>query len=598
MTLQNKHLELGLADLPSVRVARITIDSISNLDSMLQPGIRFGVTVRNISDLVGTPIAYIQNFYFTVDVMDGDERFIIQKMENWRNGTYKAFYRIFYDGVCETRLDGVYGVELGWRNFYDIYPHLTPEIGAGAILNLDARYTLETGYYQISDEEAPNYAPSVVPANLRVKSLILTFLVGINRPAAYQFIDSSTSSFTNPGSWKKLAYFTDIPSMSLIAEMASLNRAVWNASKEGETTNLATATAACPADVRKMGLNIILKNSAEKWETWQFIGTNIHAQFEDVAYWQRVDTAQNGIINLTEKVPPSDDWYTLSSYSEALQYAPAYVPVNVRKEGLIITFQSYSEWETWQFTGPLANFSAAGNWKRIDPFIATGVYDADAQMPLGVGEYYQISNDDDSYYLPSLIPVDSRVAFMKVKFINSSGRSVIMRYLHHAFDYFNNYDHWEVLQMGGIDNVSLQKMLTGHVETHYHDTVQTGRVIPVTAVSAPIARTFSLDPTVSGEGYMIIPESYSFGSTITIELTLSYLLQARFYKYVLYIDMRHAGPLDLTITKNVGNIILKGGSTLNIALAKGIYKIEFIRQMSDVSNLVLYARHDFIPDDI
>lgn len=440
MTLQSKHLELALRDLPSVRVARITIDSIFNLDSMLQPGIRFGVTVKNTRELVGTPIASMVNFFFEVDVMDGDEKWIIQRMSHWLNGTYEEFYRIFYDGVCATR----WGEDLGWRNAYDVFQLNT----------------------QIKDE------------------------------------------------WEKKA----------------------------------------------------------------------------------------GVYNLTKNVPPSDDFYTLSWCSEESQYAPAYVPVNVRKQGLIITFKSYSEWETWQFTGPLANFSAAGNWKRIDPFIATSiytdVYDADAQMPLGAEEYYQISNNDDPNYLPSLIPVESRVPFMKVKFINSSGRSVIMRYLQADFGYFHNYDYWQVLQLGDIDNVSLQKMLTGHVETHYHDTVQTGRVIPVTALSAPIARTFSLDPTVSGEGYMIIPESYSFGSTITIELTLSYLLQARFYKYVLYIDMRHAGPLNLTITKNVENIILKGDSTLNIALAKGIYKIEFIRQMSDVSNLVLYARHDFIPDDI
>lgn len=535
MTLFSRVTEICRERLPSIRVARITIDSIFDLDSMLQPGIRFGVTVKNTGELVGTPIVSMGNFFFEVDVMDGAEEWIIQKMSNWQNGIYRSFYRIFYKEVCQTRLDGEDGVELGWRNSYDVFQ---------------------------------------LKSQIRIE-------------------------------WEKKV----------------------------------------------------------------------------------------GVYNLTKNVLPSDDFYTLSWCSEERQYAPAYVPADVRKEGLIITFKSYSEWETWQFTGPLENFSAAGNWKRIDPFIATSiytdVYDADAQIPLGVGEYYQISNNDDPYYLPSLIPVESRVPFMKVKFINSSGRSVIMRYLKADFGYFHNYDYWQVLQMGDIDNVYLQKMLTGQhdflnlteqvpptegyymlfsgspgqiavdhvpddyrypgvvitffsgvvwelwqfigtdaseqwanpsywlergnytltkaaieeeltglITTHYHDTVQTDRVTPVEAVNAPIARSFSLDPHSAGQGYLIITDAYTFATTITIELTMSYLIQDSFYRYVLYIDMRHAGPLDLTITKNVANIILKGDSTLNIALAKGIYKIEFIRQMSDVSNLVLYARHDFIPDDI
>jgi len=116
MTLFNRVTEVCRERYPSIRVARITIDSIHDLDRMLQPGIRFGVTVRNTSELIGTPIAQIEYFYFSVDVMDGDERMIIQRMETWRNGTYKAFYRIFYDEVCQTRLDGLDGVELGWRD--------------------------------------------------------------------------------------------------------------------------------------------------------------------------------------------------------------------------------------------------------------------------------------------------------------------------------------------------------------------------------------------------------------------------------------------------------------------------------------------------
>jgi hypothetical protein len=57
MTLLRRVTEICRERLPSIRVARITIDSIYDLDKMLQPGIRFGVTVRNTSELIGTPIA-------------------------------------------------------------------------------------------------------------------------------------------------------------------------------------------------------------------------------------------------------------------------------------------------------------------------------------------------------------------------------------------------------------------------------------------------------------------------------------------------------------------------------------------------------------
>ena len=181
MTLFSRVTEICRERLPSIRVARITIDSIYDLDKMLQPGIRFGVTVRNTSELIGTPIAQIEFFYFSVDVMDGDERMIIQRMETWRNGTYKAFYRIFYDEVCQTRLDGLDGVELGWRDAYDVFQlnsQIKSELAKKAgVYNLSVNVPAVEGYYTMDkdDLETP-YAPDYVPVANRKVGLLITFM--------------------------------------------------------------------------------------------------------------------------------------------------------------------------------------------------------------------------------------------------------------------------------------------------------------------------------------------------------------------------------------------------------------------------------------
>lgn len=763
MTLFSRVTEICRERLPSIRVARITIDSIFDLDRMLQPGIRFGVTVRNTSELVGTPIAYIQNFYFTVDVMDGDERFIIQKMENWRNGTYKAFYRIFYDGVCATRLDGEEGEELGWRSFYDVYP-MPPDV-----YNLSVRVPAVEGYYTMDkdDTETP-YAPDYVPIENRKVGLLITFMSytgwqtwqykGIEAQIGEVLDDDWHNTFywkqkdaeslltkaaieekltgdieththehlnqlcelvavrttdpdithlvyeqgakyynshtnlihtldysdeANPwyygeqpkvgvlyyslsdesSSYAKLWRYTgtemlEIPvHPSLSFDTAQRETAVnvanvgdiYEVSLTPQTNNIQYIV--IPSDYALstvfielimdsiisgmfiMDLYVYVESSATPilnlTNTSEVLGrylyfkpgssipatlakglhhfrfirdmselVNVNLHVEHTYSTLALLEAHSGVYNLTKNVPPTDDFYTLSVMSTEAQYAPTHIPVGVRKEGLIVTFKSYGEWETWQFTGTSANFLVTGNWKRIDANVGVGVYDMDVEHPLLAGQYYQCSNDDDDHYIPSVIPQGSRVPFMKVRYIKSDGQVVILRYALAGADYFNNYNYWEVLKVSDLSSADIEKMLTGLITTHYHDTVQTDRVTPVEAVNAPIARSFSLDPQNAGQGYLIITDAYTFSATITIELTMSYLIQDSFYRYVLYIDMRHSGPLQLAITKNGDDIILKGDSTLNMSLEKGIYKIEFIRQMSDEAHLVLYARHDFIPDDI
>lgn len=761
MTLFSRVTEICRERLPSIRVARITIDSIFDLDSMLQPGIRFGVTVKNTGEFVGTPIAYIGYFFFEVDVMDGAEEWIIQKISNWHNGTYRSFYRIFYKGVCQTRLDGEDGVELGWRN--------ADWLGKPDVYNLSVNVPAVEGYYTMDkdDLETP-YAPDYVPVENRKVGLLITFMSYTGwQTWQYKGIEAQIgevleADWLNTYYWKQkdaeslltkaaieeeltgdieththghlnqlcelVAVRTSDPDITIVqyeqgakyynshtnfihtldysdmaypwfnAEQPKVGVLYYSLSDESSSyaklwrytgtemleipvhPSLAFDTAlretavnvASVGDIHAVSLTpqtnniqyivipsdyalstvfielimdsiisgmfimdlyvyvessatpiLNLTNTSEVLDRYlyfkpgysipatlakglhhfrfirdmsELVNVNLHVEhtYSTLALLE----AHSGVYNLTENVPPTDDFYTLSVMSTEAQYAPAHVPVGVRKNGLIITFRSHSEWETWQFTDAYGDFSAAGNWKRIDAFIEQGVYDMDQQSPLLSGQYYQCSNDDDDYYIPSSIPEELRVAFMKVRYINSYGQRVILRYASSDFAYFHNYDYWDVLKVSDLSSADIEKMLTGLITTHYHDTIQTDRVTPVEAVNAPIARSFSLDPHSAGQGYLIITDAYTFSATITIELTMSYLIQDSFYRYVLYIDMRHAGPLHLTITKNVANIILKGDSTLNIALAKGIYKIEFIRQMSDLSNLVLYARHDFIPDDI
>lgn len=931
MTLFRRVTEICRERLPSIRVARITIDSIYDLDSMLQPGIRFGVTVRNVLEYTDTPIARISNFFFEVDVMDGAEEWIIQKMSNWRNGTYRSFYRIFYKGVCETRLDGVDGVELGWRNAYDVFQLNTQikdewEKKVG-VYNLTKNVAPSDEWYTLSPHsEALQYAPAYVPVNVRKEGLIITFR-SYSEWETWQF--SGAGDFIAADNWKRIDTFIEQGVYDMDQQHPLLSGQYYQCSNDdddyyipsyippgsrvsfmkvhyinsfGKRVVLRYALAdlayfhnynywdvlkvsdLSSADIEKMLTGDISSHThkhlrdlfrllyiggeppmedvvtgEQYYDTVEdkihtAINTEVEGEFlvwdifgvapkDNALYVSESDATYNtnrlwlykegymrslGIVqpqmvnaieqmnnaieerlagykdiyNLSVNVPAEYGYYTMDKDDLETPYAPDYVPVENRKVGLLITFMSYTGWQTWQYKGIEAQIGevleddwlSTYYWKQKDAeslftkaaieekltgdieththghlnqlceLVAVRTSDPDitivqyeqgakyynshtnfihtldysdmaypwfnAEQPKVGVLYYSLSDESSSYAKlwrytgtemveiplhPSsegssegsseqdfstknlnvagyvqvgsarivYVPEDSGTpGYIKIQhadgstamhLITSGGQTMYSEGLpaeggggsatdfdaaqsdflnltekvpptegyylisaaatpaqlalnHVPAEYcklgmmitFHNGSTWEVWQFVGtnlatqwtdlnywlerknftLTQATIEEHLTGHVETHYHDTVQTGRVIPVTALSAPIARTFSLDPTASGEGYMIIPESYSFGSTITIELTLSYLLQARFYRYVLYIDMRHAGPLDLTITKNVGNIILKGDSTLNIALAKGIYKIEFIRQMSDVSNLVLYARHDFIPDDI
>ena len=133
--------------------------------------------------------------------MDGDERLIIQRMETWRNGTYKAFYRIFYDEVCQTRLDGVYGEELGWRDAYDVFQlnsQIKSELAkkAGAY-NLDYERPLPSGFYTLQT------AVAAIPVSVKKQGLIIVFQSNYRVSDTYQF-NGLLSEFDNLDRWEKI----------------------------------------------------------------------------------------------------------------------------------------------------------------------------------------------------------------------------------------------------------------------------------------------------------------------------------------------------------------------------------------------------------
>lgn len=375
MTLLRRVTEICRERLPSIRVARITIDSIYDLDRMLQPGIRFGVTVRNTSELIGTPIAQIEYFYFSVDVMDGDERMIIQRMETWRNGTYKAFYRIFYDEVCQTRLDGVDGEELGWRDAYDVFQLNSLWEKKAGVYNLDYERPLPSGFYTLQT------AVAAIPVSVKKQGLIIVFQSNYRVSDTYQF-NGLLSEFDNLDRWEKIIDDYDLQDARDYYNLTR-NRPITN--QEGDPLYYTMdydpqqtelfAPAAVPSVLRKKGFILTFSPRYEEWESWQFVSSEI-SDFENASYWVRKDVTKQLIESLlTGEIKshrhPSSNYVLDSSSSEYGYYvmeqdapmqASKSVPAENRFIHLTISFQTQTAWESWQFIGD----DIETQWNNVD----------------------------------------------------------------------------------------------------------------------------------------------------------------------------------------------------------------------------------------
>ena len=375
MTLLRRVTEICRERLPSIRVARITIDSIYDLDRMLQPGIRFGVTVRNTSELIGTPIAQIEYFYFSVDVMDGDERMIIQRMETWRNGTYKAFYRIFYDEVCQTRLDGEDGEELGWRDAYDVFQLNSLWEKKAGVYNLDYERPLPSGFYTLQT------AVAAIPVSVKKQGLIIVFQSNYRVSDTYQF-NGLLSEFDNLDRWEKIIDDYDLQDARDYYNLTR-NRPITN--QEGDPLYYTMdydpqqtelfAPAAVPSVLRKKGFILTFSPRYEEWESWQFVSSEI-SDFEDAGYWVRKDVTKQLIESLlTGEIKshrhPSSNYVLDSSSSEYGYYvmeqdapmqASKSVPAENRFIHLTISFQTQTAWESWQFIGD----DIETQWNNVD----------------------------------------------------------------------------------------------------------------------------------------------------------------------------------------------------------------------------------------
>jgi len=478
----------------------------------------------------------------------------------------------------------------------------TPKIEAGAILNVDARYPLETGYYQISDEEAPNYAPSVVPANLRAKSLILTFLEGVESPAAYQFTDSSTGYFTDPNSWKKLAYLSDIPTEHLIQQKINLSSFVWNASSDGTPTTLAAATHACPADVRKMGLNIILKNSSGKWEAWQFIGTNILAQFENVAYWQRIDTAQHDFINLTEKVPPTEGYYLMSTAATPAKLALNHVPAEYCKLGMMITFHNGATWEVWQFVGT----DLAEHWTDLNYWLERSNY---TLTKAAIEEHLVGHIATHTHGITNLTPAGTVTLLLDA--INAV--PALNRVYGHMVTFKDEVYGWQLWRFIGT-NIATQFALEDYWERVDKPEDATGKTVinPNAQIlqddefNVGIFTLDILDPDISPLQYIHIPADYKDDFDVVYPVTISLSFKddhfvnpgSNMIRFEIIISVLSIDTPELTLYASPSEysgktLTLTPVATLPATLAKGLHHFKFIRDMSELVNVNLYVEHTY-----
>ena len=119
----------------------------------------------------------------------------------------------------------------------------------------------------------------------------------------------------------------------------------------------------------------------EKWQFIQFIGENIF-EWNMVSKWVPVtasamDYTETPIYNVTVAIPlPFQQYYTEVE-------ARSVVPINVRKKGLIITFEIASNiWLRQQFTGdPTIEWDIPLKWKSLTDSFVTETHLSTITLP-------------------------------------------------------------------------------------------------------------------------------------------------------------------------------------------------------------------------
>ena len=124
-------------------------------------------------------------------------------------------------------------------------------------------------------------AITATPVANRKKGLILMFESASGIIEAYQF-KSIVANWTNQSYWENIS-----PSLKIDKTAVSL----YNITNEiplpaGSYYTLATAMAAIPTNIRKLGLKITFQVSATNTETWEFFNGTI-GNITNVAYWRK-----------------------------------------------------------------------------------------------------------------------------------------------------------------------------------------------------------------------------------------------------------------------------------------------------------------------
>jgi len=207
------------------------------------------------------------------------------------SGSFRAIVTVLEDGILYVNGNTNYGtISISKVTGYDqnsdfIYDdfaqsqiniaNLKQDVESVGTYNVTYNVPLSSGYYNLSSARA------VVPVEIRKAGLIIIFEADSSHWEEYQYIANTLGQWTDNNFWQKL-YVTTNPD-----ECPVYNVTYEIPLSAGSFYTFATARAAIPASVRKIGLIMTYRESAYVWRTWQFMA--ITSVWDDDSRWYELD---------------------------------------------------------------------------------------------------------------------------------------------------------------------------------------------------------------------------------------------------------------------------------------------------------------------
>lgn len=180
------------------------------------------------------------------------------------------------------------------------------------LINVTIEYPLESGYYQITDATAANFAPAAIPESRRVLCTILKIQVATDRWELWYYRKSILNNWLSADSWIKIPSINDAPYN--LTEQVPLSSGYYQLNNSSGSNY---APSAVPSYLRKPGFLLIIQTDQYEWKMYQFVGSV--SAWSNIQRWERFETSTGDVYLLVYSARATDNDTLSLSISNAKQ---------------------------------------------------------------------------------------------------------------------------------------------------------------------------------------------------------------------------------------------------------------------------------------